>query len=106
MTTEQLEKLILSFDAAAITIEELVKSANEIMDTNKKLKAMIDTKAYLNAAQEGIVKNLNEQNILHKSLLYLLDSDKETVKDVITRAAKSKDKEVVAFWQKRLKDEQ
>jgi len=104
MTTEEIEKLIISFDAAAVTVEQLVKSSNEIIETNRELKAMIDTKAYLEHTQGDILKNLTQQNILYKSLIYLMDSDKETVKEIVSRAAKSNDKEVVAFWQKRLND--
>ncbi len=106
MTTEEIAKLIISFDAAAIAVEQLVKSSNEIIETNRELKAMIDTKAYLEHTQGDILKNLQQQNILYKSLIYLMDSDKETVKEILSRAAKSNDKEVVAFWQKRLQDEQ
>ena len=106
MTTEEIAKLIISFDAAAIAVEQLVKSSSEIIETNRELKAMIDTKAYLEHTQGDILKNLQQQNILYKSLIYLMDSDKETVKEIVSRAAKSNDKEVVAFWQKRLQDEQ
>ena len=106
MTTEEIAKLIISFDAAAIAVEQLVKSSSEIIETNRELKAMIDTKAYLEHTQGDILKNLTQQNILYKSLIYLMDSDKETVKEIVSRAAKSNDKEVVAFWQKRLQDEQ
>jgi hypothetical protein len=106
MTTEEIEKLIISFDAAAIAVEQLVKSSSEIIETNRELKAMIDTKAYLEHTQGDILKNLTQQNILYKSLIYLMDSDKETVKEILSRAAKSNDKEVVAFWQKRLQYEQ
>jgi len=105
MTTEEIAKLIISFDAAAIAVEQLVKSSNEIIETNRELKAVIDTKAYLEHTQGDILKNLQQQNILYKSLIYLMDSDKETVKEIVSRAAKSNDKEVVAFWQKRLQDE-
>ena len=104
MTTEEIAKLIISFDAAAIAVEQLVKSSNEIIETNRELKAVIDTKAYLEHTQGDILKNLTQQNILYKSLIYLMDSDKETVKEIMSRAAKSNDKEVVAFWQKRLND--
>ena len=104
MTTEEIAKLIISFDAAAIAVEQLVKSSSEIIETNRELKAMIDTKAYLEHTQGDILKNLTQQNILYKSLIYLMDSDKETVKEIMSRAAKSNDKEVVAFWQKRLND--
>jgi len=106
MTTEEIAKLIISFDAAAIAVEQLVKSSNDIIETNRELKAMIDTKAYLEHTQGDILKNLTQQNILYKSLIYLMDSDKETVKEIMSRAAKSNDKEVVGFWQKRLQDEQ
>jgi hypothetical protein len=104
LTTAELERLIASFNAATVTVEQLVKSSNEIIETNRELKAMIDTKAYLEHTQGDILKNLTQQNILYKSLIYLMDSDKETVKEIMSRAAKSNDKEVVAFWQKRLND--
>lgn len=104
LTTAELERLIASFDAATVTVEQLVKSSNEIIETNRELKAQIDTKAYLEFTQGDILKTLKQQNILQKSLLYLFDSEKETVKDIIARAAKLGDKEVAAFWLKRAND--
>jgi len=61
MTTEEIAKLIISFDAAAIAVEQLVKSSNEIIETNRELKAVIDTKAYLEHTQGDILKNLQQQ---------------------------------------------
>lgn len=104
LTTAELERLIASFNAATVTVEQLVKSSSEIIETNRELKAMVDTRTYLEYTQGDILKTLKQQNILQKSLLYLFDSERETIKDIIARAAKSNDKEVVAFWQKRLND--
>lgn len=106
MTTAELESLIVSFNAASVVIEDLVKSSNQIIETNRRLNAMIDTKAYLDYTQGDIIKNLKQQNILFKSLIYLFESESDTVKEIIKVAQKNKDKEVIEFWAKRLNNEQ
>lgn len=103
MTTAEIEKLIISFDAAAIAVDKLVKSTNEIVETNRELKAAIDTKAYLEYTQGDILQNLRQQNILYKSLIYLIETDEELLDDIVERAKKHEDKEVASFWLKRVK---
>lgn len=103
LTTAELERLIASFNAAAIAVEQLVKSSNDIIETNRELKAKIDTKAYLEYTQGDILQNLKQQNILHKSLIYLIETDKELLDDIVERAKKREDKEVASFWLKRVK---
>lgn len=104
LTTAELERLIASFNAAAIAVEQLVKSSNDIIETNRELKATIDTKAYLEYTQGDILQNLKQQNILYKSLIYMIETDKELLDDIVERAKKREDKEVAAFWLKRVSD--
>lgn len=104
LTTTELERLITSFNAASIAVEQLVKSTNEIVETNRELKSMVDTKAYFEYTQGDILQNLKQQNILYKSLIYLIETDKELLDDIVERAKKHDDKEVAAFWLKRVND--
>lgn len=104
MTTAEIEKLIISFDAAAIAVDKLIKSTNEVVETNRELKAMVDTKAYLEFTQGDILQNLKQQNILYKSLIYLIEMDKELLDEIVESAKKHDDKEVAAFWLKKAND--
>lgn len=102
ITTQELEKLLFTFNTAAAASEELIRVSNELIESNRALKARIDTDAYLKVAKGDLVKNLNEQNILNRSLLYLLMNDKEVVNEIVAKAIEYSDHDIVTYWSGRL----
>ena len=101
LTTEELEKLIVSFDAAAIAVEQLVKSTKEILEENKIFKAKINEKAFLSLLDKDILSTLHEQKMINKSLSYMLMADAELIDEIIKMAQKNNDKEVLSYWFKK-----
>jgi len=106
MEIAKIEKLIASFDSSVVVIEDLVRSSNKLIEENKELRARIDTKEYLSFTQNDLLKTLKEQSILNKSLIYLFESDQESIKDIYKIAKAQNDHEVMGFWAKRLRNEQ
>jgi hypothetical protein len=104
MELKDFERLLTSFDVAVPTIDKLIVNVNQIIEDNKALRAMIDTKAFLEYTNGDILKSLKQQNILSRSLMYLIETDDEIIDEVIQKAIKNKDKEVVMFWKKRVED--
>jgi len=104
MELKDFERLLTSFDVAVPAIDELIVNVNQIIEDNKALRAMIDTKAFLEYTNGDILKSLKQQNILSRSLMYLIETDDEIIDEVIQKAIKNKDKEVVMFWKKRVED--
>ncbi|MFA5642700.1 MAG: hypothetical protein WC945_08250 [Bacteroidales bacterium] len=104
MELKDFERLLTSFDVAVPAIDELIVNVNQVIEDNKALRAMIDTKAFLEYTNGDILKSLKQQNILSRSLMYLIETDDEIIEEVIQKAIKNKDKEVVMFWKKRVED--
>lgn len=104
MELKDFERLLTSFDVAVPAIDELIVSTKQVIEENRALRAMIDTKAFLDFTGGDILQNLKQQNILSRSLIYLIETDKEIIEEVIQKAIKNKDAEVVMFWKKRVEN--
>lgn len=104
MELKDFERLLTSFDVVVPAIDELIVSTKQVIEENKVLRAMIDTKAFLDFTGGDILQNLKQQNILSRSLMYLIETDDEIIEEVIQKATKNRDKEVVMFWRKRVEN--
>jgi len=105
MTVEELEKLVTSFQAAAPVVEELISKIEPILDENRKLKAVLDTKEILTKVDKDIFNTLYEQKMINRSIKYSILSDEAHLQDILQVAHEKKDLEIIAFWNKAAKDE-